>query len=180
MNGLGQLGTDRGRSLQKGLVARDVRGAEQFSASFCGARASGRSARSAVPRFSLSLTRYQTGETKERLAACNSDPHVRRPLDLRLPLREPTVPIGHPRILGGRARPSEQCGLRDQLSRFDTLFLIERRDQITPNFYGRMFWFSRKKFVGSCLRLRARSRSYLASPYAARTRSCPSSPRKLT
>jgi hypothetical protein len=30
--------------------------------------------------------------------------------------------------------------------------------------YGRMFWFSRKKFVGSCLRLSARSRSYLASP----------------
>ena len=30
--------------------------------------------------------------------------------------------------------------------------------------YGRMFWFSRKKFVGSYLRLSARSRSYLASP----------------
>jgi hypothetical protein len=30
--------------------------------------------------------------------------------------------------------------------------------------YGRMFWFNRKKFVGSCLRLSARSRSYLASP----------------
>jgi len=30
--------------------------------------------------------------------------------------------------------------------------------------YGRMFWFSRKKFVGSYVRLSARSRSYLASP----------------
>jgi hypothetical protein len=30
--------------------------------------------------------------------------------------------------------------------------------------YGRMFWFSWKKFVGSYWRLSARSRSYLASP----------------
>lgn len=41
------------------------------------------------------------------------------------------------------------------------------RHEVSPvrsPIYGRMFWFSRKKFVGSCLRLSARSRSYLASP----------------
>lgn len=37
--------------------------------------------------------------------------------------------------------------------------------------YGRMFWFRRNTFVGSYFRLSARSRSYFASPYAARTRS---------
>ena len=41
---------------------------------------------------------------------------------------------------------------------------------------GRMFWFTRKKFVGSYVFFKATSRSYL-SPYAARTRSSPSSPR---
>ena len=43
----------------------------------------------------------------------------------------------------------------------------EAPDEVSPvrsPIYGRMFWFSRKKFVGSCLRLSARSRSYLASP----------------
>jgi 3-isopropylmalate/(R)-2-methylmalate dehydratase small subunit len=35
---------------------------------------------------------------------------------------------------------------------------------VLARFYGWMFWFSRKKFVGSYLRLSARSRSYLASP----------------
>ncbi len=41
------------------------------------------------------------------------------------------------------------------------------RHEVSPvpgPIYGRMFWFSRKKFVGSYLRLSARSRSYLASP----------------
>jgi hypothetical protein len=41
---------------------------------------------------------------------------------------------------------------------------------------GRMFWFIRKKFVGSYLPFSATSRSYWV-PYAARTRSWPSSPR---
>ena len=36
--------------------------------------------------------------------------------------------------------------------------------QPSASLYGWMFWFSRKKFVGSYLRLSARSRSYLASP----------------
>ncbi len=35
---------------------------------------------------------------------------------------------------------------------------------VSSPIYGRMFWFSRKKFVGSYFRLSARSRSYLALP----------------
>jgi hypothetical protein len=36
-----------------------------------------------------------------------------------------------------------------------------------------MFWFRRQKFVGSHTLFRRASRSYLASPYAALTRSSP-------
>src|SRR6185369_13877094 len=43
-----------------------------------------------------------------------------------------------------------------------------------------MFWFNRNTFSGSYRRLRDPSRRYVLSPYAARTRASPSSPRKLT
>jgi hypothetical protein len=40
----------------------------------------------------------------------------------------------------------------------------ERGARSRPRLQGAMFWFTRKKFVGSYLRLSARSRSYFASP----------------
>jgi hypothetical protein len=45
--------------------------------------------------------------------------------------------------------------------------------------YGSMFWFSRKKFVGSYVPFNPARRSYCRSPYAWRTLSAPSLPRKL-
>src|SRR5437764_380468 len=43
-----------------------------------------------------------------------------------------------------------------------------------------MFWLIRKKFSGSTFCFNACNRAYFASPYDWRTRSAPSSPRKLT
>lgn len=45
---------------------------------------------------------------------------------------------------------------------------------------GRMFWLSRKKFVGSYSPLSALRRSNFTTPYASRTRSSPSSIKKFT
>jgi hypothetical protein len=71
--------------------------------------------------------------------------------------------VAEKQVVEGAGAPLEGMGLADVEAA--NPFRFPRLHPGTGDgIYGRMFWFRRNRFVGSYVRLSARSRSYFASP----------------